>query len=90
MPISELHTYLCAYDFEVEEESFTWEVNGERFHERRPAYAAESFLEWHSEAEGIEPQTYRVVVLDRESGEITRWDVKPEITYTVQIGRAHV
>lgn len=82
MPAPELHNYLCAYDFEVEDKDFLWEEDGESFSEWFPDRAAEAFVEWRAESDGFDPDGCRVVVLDRETGETTRWNVEVEITYT--------
>ena len=82
MSYPESHSYLCAYDFEVEDEDFNWEETGESFSEWFPERAAEAFLEWRSRVEGIDPDSWCVVVLDRKTGTITRWNVETEITYT--------
>lgn len=77
-----LHNYRCAYDFDVKGNNFVWEEDGDAFTEWFPERAAEAFMEWRTEVDGYDPGTWRVVVLDRETGEITTWDVKVETTYT--------
>ena len=77
-----LHTYLCAYDFEVEDEDFAWEECGESFAERDPQDAAEEFLKCRAGVERVYPGPHCVVVFDQETGEATRWDVELEITCT--------
>lgn len=84
MTSPELHKYLCAYDSEIEENGFTWEEDGEAFNERSPREAAEAFMEWRAQIDGYDPDTWRAAVLDRETGEITLWDVEVETTYTAR------
>lgn len=79
-----LHSYRCAYDFDVEGNDFVWEEDGDAFNEYFPKRAAEAFVEWRAEIDGYDPTTSCVVVLDRETGEITRWDVEVETTYTAR------
>lgn len=82
MSYPETHSYLCAYDFEVEGNDFSWEKDGESFSEWLPEKAAEAFVEWRSKIEGNEPGLWCVVVLDRKTKEVTRWNVEIAIAYT--------
>lgn len=73
MPAPELHNYLCAYDFEVEDKDFLWEEDGESFSEWLPC---------RIEIGTSDPETCRVVIVSGNAGEITLRGTDVEITYS--------
>ena len=82
MPTPKFHSYLCAYDFELEDKDFRWEEDGIPIAAWKPNSAAEDFLAGCAGFDSLEAGFYCVVALDRETGEITRWNVELEALYT--------